>query len=90
LTREYLAEVKFGKIEGLVVGQKFDQWEWIGSGKLIHQGLEKLANAAESVDVPHNLICQEPSVRLCYQCRLPPIAELEKIASTFSIFLQKR
>ena len=80
--------MQFEKIGGLVVEQEFEQLGWIALGKLMHQGLEKIANAAEYADVFHNLNCQEPSVQLCYQCRRLPIAELEKMASTFIVFLQ--
>ena len=83
-------EVSFGKIEELVVGREFVLWEWIDLGKLRRRDLEKLANAAEFADVPRNSNYQEPSGQLCYQCRLLPIAELEKMASTFSVILQKQ
>ena len=80
--------MSFRKIEELVLGREFVLWEWIGLGKLMHRDLEKLANAAEFADVPCNSNYQEPSGQLCYQCRLLPIAELEKMASTFIVFLQ--
>ena len=82
--------MSFGKIEELVVGREFVLWEWIGLGKLMLRDLEKLANAAGFADVPRNPNYQEPSGQLCYQCRPLPIAELEKMASTFSVVLQKQ
>ena len=49
---ECLAEGSVGKIEGLAVGRKFVLQEWIGLGKPMLLGLEKLAIAAEFEDVP--------------------------------------
>ena len=83
-------EGSVGKIEGLVVEREFVLQGWIGLGKPMHLGLEKLAIAAEFEGVTRYRNCQEPSERLYYQCRPLLIAELEKMGSTSTVVLQEQ